>query len=235
MNNSYTKRPWKMMKISYVSKLITCAMSIMSALCVLPCSAQKKQHGKASFYSKRSTGARTASGQRLHHDSLTCAHRYYPFGTRLKVTNLSNNKSVIVKVIDRGPFGRGRIIDLSWAAAKAIGMIAQGVASVKIETVENPIPYRPEENKLPHVDFEVAESDYEFKPTWKHTKEQEIATKEPNQTKNTKGKLENTEVNKSQQNHTKHEFQNKSSHESQSKSSHKSQSKNSHEKRRVFE
>lgn len=235
MDNSYTKRPWKMMKISYVSKLITCAMSIMSALCVLPCSAQKKQHGKASFYSKRSTGARTASGQRLHHDSLTCAHRYYPFGTRLKVTNLSNNKSVIVKVIDRGPFGRGRIIDLSWAAAKAIGMIAQGVASVKIETVENPIPYRPEENKLPHVDFEVAESDYEFKPTWKHTKEQEIATKEPNQTKNTKGKLENTEVNKSQQNHTKHEFQNKSSHESQSKSSHKSQSKNSHEKRRVFE
>ena len=178
MDNSYTKRPWKMMKISYVSKLITCAMSIMSALCVLPCSAQKKQHGKASFYSKRSTGARTASGQRLHHDSLTCAHRYYPFGTRLKVTNLSNNKSVIVKVIDRGPFGRGRIIDLSWAAAKAIGMIAQGVASVKIETVENPIPYRPEENKLPHVDFEVAESDYEFKPTWKHTKEQEIATKE---------------------------------------------------------
>ena len=225
MDNSYTKRPWKMMKNSYVSKLITCAMSIMSALCVLPCSAQKKQHGKASFYSKRSTGARTASGQRLHHDSLTCAHRYYPFGTRLKVTNLSNNKSVIVKVIDRGPFGRGRIIALSWAAAKAIGMIAQGVASVKIETVENPIPYRPEENKLPHVDFEVAESDYEFKPTWKHTKEQEIATKEP----------KSTEVNKSQQNHTKHEFQNKSSHESQSKSSHKSQSKNSHEKRRVFE
>ena len=80
MDNSYTKRPWKMMKISYVSKLITCAMSIMSALCVLPCSAQKKQHGKASFYSKRSTGARTASGQRLHHDSLTCAHRQLDFG-----------------------------------------------------------------------------------------------------------------------------------------------------------
>ena len=66
--------------------------------------------------SKRATGARTASGQRLHHDSMTCAHRYYPFGTHLKVTNLRNNKSVIVKVIDRGPFGRGRIIDLSWAA-----------------------------------------------------------------------------------------------------------------------
>lgn len=223
MNNSYTKRLWEMMKISYVSKLITCAMSIMSALCVLPCSAQKKQHGKASFYSKRSTGARTASGQRLHHDSLTCAHRYYPFGTRLKVTNLSNNKSVIVKVIDRGPFGRGRIIDLSWAAAKAIGMIAQGVASVKIETVENPIPYRPEETKLPHVDFEVAESDYEFKPTWKHAKEKESEKKEtkslmePNNTKNAKEKLEKNEGNKSQQSHAKHEPQNKILHESQNK------------------
>ena len=216
-------------------------IALLSTFLCIPCCAQKHQRGKASYYSKRATGARSASGQRIHHDSLTCAHRYYPFGTMLKVTNLRNDKSGIVEVIDRGTFGRGRIIDLSWAAAKAIGMIAQGVASVKIETVENPIPYRPEENKLPHVDFEVAESDYEFKPTWKHTKEQEIATKEskstkePNQTKNTKGKLENTEVNKSQQNHTKHEFQNKSSHESQSKSSHKSQSKNSHEKRRVFE
>ena len=186
-----------MTKIPYVSKIITCAMSILSALCMLPCSAQKKQHGKASFYSKKSTGARTASGQRLHHDSLTCAHRYYPFGTKLKVTNLSNSKSVIVKVIDRGPFGRGRIIDLSWAAAKAIGMIAQGVASVKVETIENPIPYRPEDSKLPHVDFEVAESDYKFKPTWKHQKEEEQvkietketkATRESNDTKNIKEK-----------------------------------------------
>lgn len=207
-----------MMKISYVTKLIFCAMSIVSALCILPCSAQKKQHGKASFYSKRSTGARTASGQRLHHDSLTCAHRYYPFGTRLKVTNLSNNKSVIVKVIDRGPFGRGRIIDLSWAAAKAIGMIAQGVASVKIETVENPIPYRPEETKLPHVEFDVAESDYEFKPTWKHPKEQESDKKETkslmetNNAKNAKEKMEKKEGNKSQQSHTKHESPNKSTH-----------------------
>lgn len=207
-----------MMKISYVTKLISCAMSIVSALCILPCSAQKKQHGKASFYSKKSTGARTASGQKLHHDSLTCAHRYYPFGTRLKVTNLSNNKSVIVKVIDRGPFGRGRIIDLSWAAAKAIGMIAQGVASVKIETVENPIPYRPEETKLPHVEFDVAESDYEFKPTWKHPKEQESDKKETkslmetNNAKNAKEKMEKKEGNKSQQSHTKHESPNKSTH-----------------------
>ena len=141
-------------------------ITLLAFLCLTACWAQKKQHGKASYYSKRATGARTASGQRLHHDSLTCAHRYYPFGTHLKVTNLRNNKSVIVKVIDRGPFGRGRIIDLSWAAAKEIDMIAQGVASVKVEIVEKPVPFRPEEEKLPQIDFEVAESDYTLEPHW---------------------------------------------------------------------
>lgn len=91
------------------------------------------------------------------------------FGTHLKVTNLSNGKSTIVKVIDRGPFGRGRIIDLSWKAAKEIGMISQGVASVKVEMVENPIPYKPEDTKLPKVDFEVAETEYEFPNKWGNT------------------------------------------------------------------
>ena len=127
--------------------------AILAIFSLVPCYGQKHQHGKASYYSKRATGARSASGQRIHHDSLTCAHRFYPFGTHLKVTNLSNGKSTIVKVIDRGPFGRGRIIDLSWKAAKEIGMIAQGVASVKVEMVENPIPYKPEDTKLPKVDY----------------------------------------------------------------------------------
>ncbi len=141
-------------------------IAIWATFCLTPCFAQK-QHGKASFYSKRATGARTASGQKLHHDSLTCAHRFYPFGTHLKVTNLSNNKSVVVKVIDRGPFGRGRIIDLSWAAAKEIGMLSQGVATVKVELQENPIPMRPEDPKLPQIDFEVTETDYTFTNNWK--------------------------------------------------------------------
>jgi len=135
-------------------------MSLLAMLSLLPCFAQKKQHGKASYYSKKSTGAKTASGQKLHHDSLTCAHRFYPFGTMLKVTNLSNDKSVLVKVIDRGPFGRGRIIDLSYAAAKEIGMLAQGVATVKVEMMERPIPYKPDEVKVPHIDFEMVESEY---------------------------------------------------------------------------
>ena len=153
----------------------------MSLLCILPCAAQK-QHGKASYYSKKSTGARTASGQKLHHDSLTCAHKSYPFGTLLKVTNLSNKKSVIVKVIDRGPFGRGRIIDLSYAAAKEIGMLAQGVATVKVETVDKPIPYRPEDAKLPQIDFEMAESDYDFPNKWKENKSNTAKEHKPNNT-----------------------------------------------------
>jgi len=157
-------------------------IAILTLLSFSPCLAQKHQHGKASFYSKRATGARSASGQKIHHDSLVCAHRYYPFGTKLKVTNMSNGKSVVVKVIDRGPFGRGRIIDISWAAAKAIGMIAQGVASVKVERLDNPIPYRPEDDKLPRIDFEMAESDFKDFPKWRKEKETQNA-KSPNEQK----------------------------------------------------
>lgn len=160
-------------------------LSILASMLLIPCVAQK-QHGKASYYSKKSTGARTASGQKLHHDSLTCAHRYFPFGTMLKVTNLSNNKSVIVKVIDRGPFGRGRIIDLSWGAAKAIGMLSQGVASVKVERLDKPIPYRPEEEKLPKIEFDVAESDYGLTPKWRKTGDEEKTNKDLKTIKETK-------------------------------------------------
>ena len=63
--------------------------------------AKTQQTGKASFYSKRATGARTSNGERLHHDSLTCAHKTHPFGTLLKVTNPSNGKEVVVRVTDR--------------------------------------------------------------------------------------------------------------------------------------
>lgn len=94
--------------------------------------AQLKE-GLASYYSRRATGGRTASGERLHHDSMTCAHRTFPFGTLLRVTNIDNGKSVIVRVNDRGPYVRNRIIDLSWKAAKEIGILAKGVAHVTVE------------------------------------------------------------------------------------------------------
>ena len=94
-----------------------------------------QQRGKASFYSRRATGARTSSGERLRHNDFTCAHRTHPFGTKLRVKNLNNGKEVVVRVNDRGPFGRGRIVDLSWGAAKALGMLSQGVVDVEITPV----------------------------------------------------------------------------------------------------
>lgn len=95
-----------------------------------------QQRGKASFYSRRATGARTSSGERLHHNDFTCAHRTHPFGTKLRVKNLNNGKEVVVRVNDRGPFGRGRIIDLSWGAAKALGMLSHGVVPVEVTPVD---------------------------------------------------------------------------------------------------
>ena len=100
--------------------------------------------GIASYYAKRLTGRRTASGERFHHDSLTCAHRTLPFGTMLKVTNLQNNQSVVVKVNDRGPYVRGRIVDLTHRAAHEIDMFHHGVTHVTIEPVESiTIPLMP--------------------------------------------------------------------------------------------
>ena len=120
-------------------------------------SAQVVQKGKATYYSKRATGARTANGERLHHDSLTCAHRTYPFGTMLRVKNPANGREVVVRVTDRGPFIRGRIIDLSWRAAKELGILAAGVAMVEIEKVtdRSGIPYRQQEEEVQLPDFEL--------------------------------------------------------------------------------
>lgn len=94
------------------------------------------QYGKASYYAKRLQGHRTASGERYNHKSYTAAHRNLPFGTKIKVTNLKNNKSVIVKINDRGHLTRNRVIDISGSAAKEIGLVADGVADVKVEVLD---------------------------------------------------------------------------------------------------
>ena len=130
--------------------------------------AHAQQKGKATFYSKRATGARTASGERLHHDSLTCAHRTYPFGTLLKVTNLNNGKTVVVRVTDRGPFAKGRIIDLSYAAAKQLDMLLAGVATVTVERYNRGVPYDDEPAiELPELDLEMATQGYSMVDDWR--------------------------------------------------------------------
>lgn len=89
--------------------------------------------GMASYYGYDGSGNRTATGERFNPEGLTAAHRHLPFGTRVRVTNTRNGRSVVVRINDRGPFIRGRIIDLSVAAARILGMMGSGVAPVRVE------------------------------------------------------------------------------------------------------
>ena len=98
-----------------------------------PMQAKLPQTGKASWYGPQHQGKRTASGEIFDHTLFTAAHPTLPFGTKIKVTNLANGKSVEVKINDRGPFIDNRIIDLSLAAAKALGMTQRGTATVRLE------------------------------------------------------------------------------------------------------
>lgn len=94
------------------------------------------QTGKASFYADKFEGTATASGEKYHHHKLTAAHKTLPFGTRVRVTNLSNNLSVEVVINDRGPYVENRIIDLSRSAAEKLGFVNQGLADIKLEVVD---------------------------------------------------------------------------------------------------
>jgi rare lipoprotein A len=92
--------------------------------------------GIASYYADDFHGKQAANGEIFNMNDLTAAHRTLPFGTRVKVTNLSNNKTVVVRVIDRGPYVDGRIIDLSLGAARSIGMVESGTAKVRIAVLQ---------------------------------------------------------------------------------------------------
>ncbi|MGR3810068.1 septal ring lytic transglycosylase RlpA family protein [Jiulongibacter sp. NS-SX5] len=91
----------------------------------------EKLEGKASFYGPRFHGKTTANGEKMDKYELTCAHKSLPFGTMLEVKNMANDSTVIVRVNDRGPYIKGRIIDLSLEAAKQVNMIDNGVADVE--------------------------------------------------------------------------------------------------------
>lgn len=93
------------------------------------------ESGKASFYHDKFVGRKTANGERFSQKKYTCAHRTLPFGTKLKVTNLKNGKTVFVTVNDRGPFSKGRVLDLSKKAASELDFVKDGVTNVVIERV----------------------------------------------------------------------------------------------------
>jgi rare lipoprotein A len=96
----------------------------------------RPQTGTASWYGKKYHGRKTANGEIFDMYELTAAHRKLPLVTIVKVTNLKNGKSVVVRVNDRGPYVRGRIIDLSYAAAEKIDMLKDGITKVKIEIMD---------------------------------------------------------------------------------------------------
>ncbi|MGX5220754.1 MULTISPECIES: septal ring lytic transglycosylase RlpA family protein [Pseudomonas] len=92
--------------------------------------------GNASYYGAQHHGKKTANGERFDQNALTAAHRSLPFGSRVQVTNLRNDKTVIVRINDRGPFARGRIIDVSKKAAEQLDMLRDGVVPVSIKLLE---------------------------------------------------------------------------------------------------
>lgn len=102
-------------------------------ICLCSCSSNLYESGKASYYADKFDGRKTASGATFNQRKLTAAHKTLPFGTKVKVTNLANGKTVKVKVNDRGPFVEGRIIDLSKKAAEKIKMVNAGVVQVEIK------------------------------------------------------------------------------------------------------
>jgi rare lipoprotein A len=98
------------------------------------------QTGLASFYGRAHDGKTTANGESFDHQGFTAAHRTLPFGTRVRVTNLENGRTVTVTITDRGPYVRGRIVDISLAAARALGMQDKGVARVRLDALRPRLP-----------------------------------------------------------------------------------------------
>jgi rare lipoprotein A len=110
-------------------------LRVLGLLCILAGPAMAEQIGKASWYGGPQQGHRTASGDRFDRTDLTAAHATLPLNARVRVTNLSNGRSVVVRINDRFPQTHGRVIDLSQRAAEMLGMKRRGVATVKVEAL----------------------------------------------------------------------------------------------------
>ena len=110
-------------------------LSTLTLLFLFVGSSVAQEYGIASYYSNDFKGSQTAYGEKYDPNKMTCAHKSHPNGTLLKVTRLDNKQSVTVRVNDKGPFIKGRVVDLSYAAAQKIGLIKDGLAEVKIDVV----------------------------------------------------------------------------------------------------
>ncbi len=103
------------------------------SLFLFACTPRIAENGKASYYADKFVGRKTANGEVFRQGKMTAAHKTLPFGTRVKVKNLKNGKTIKVRINDRGPFVAGRIIDLSRKGARKLGMVKDGVVPVEIK------------------------------------------------------------------------------------------------------
>jgi len=117
------------------SNRVICIALLLFLAWELTAVAEDTQKGRASWYSTKECGGITASGKPLNDNALTVAHKKLPFGTIIRVTNLRNNKSVVVTVVDRGPFKKGRIVDLTRFAFSQIAPLKEGVVPIQMEVV----------------------------------------------------------------------------------------------------
>lgn len=132
------------MKKSSIGRSGALRLSLFSAIALFAAAPPAlAEIGHASFYGRELAGRKTASGEVFRPENLTAAHRSLPFGTRLKVDNLQNGRSVVLRINDRGPFVRGRMLDVSLGAARALGFVAAGTTRVRIERIDTGAPRVP--------------------------------------------------------------------------------------------
>jgi rare lipoprotein A len=113
--------------------VVACGCAGAHPAATSPVTGPPPETGVASYYAHQHDGRRTASGERFDMSAMTAAHRTLAFGTRVRVTNLDNGRSVVVRINDRGPFRKARVIDVSYGAAQELRMITAGTAQVKID------------------------------------------------------------------------------------------------------
>jgi rare lipoprotein A len=193
-------------KIRSVEIYVVCSLLLVTATQALAI-----ETGVASYYSDRFQGRKTASGEKYDRNKLTAAHRTLPIGSQIEVTNLKNQNSVVVTINDRGPYAGGRKLDLSYAAAKELGLVAMGTAPVTFDLVKPeknsdfekviPVEYSPGVLGLAKSEEEVIEAEEELansaqtvtKPTTVAV-EKEVKTDHPQKIKKTAEKPEKTVV-----------------------------------------
>lgn len=152
MNSSSIIGDFKFPKDSWIARILAIFVLVTSVILFAGCSSmqnvvirdiEKIQFGVASYYGAKFHGNKTACGETYDMNELTAAHKVLPFGTLVKVTNVKNGRAVVVKINDRGPWKAKRVIDLSYAAAQELGMVADGIVRVRLDIIDEALAMNP--------------------------------------------------------------------------------------------